>query len=54
MHLAIELKCRRAGARAQAVHRAQADGAIGAGAMVVQRQLFAQLRGECLAAAALA
>lgn len=54
MHLAIEFKGRRAGACAQAVHRAQADGAVGAGAMVVQCQLFTQLCGQCLAATALA
>lgn len=54
MHLAVQFQRWRAGTGAQAVHRAQADGAVGAGAVVVQRQLFAQLRGQRLGAPALA
>ena len=49
MHPAIQLQRRRTGAGAQAVHRSQTDAAIGAAAVVVQLQAFAQLRGERLA-----
>lgn len=54
MHLAVQFQRRRTGAGTQAVHRAQADGAVGAGPVVVQCQLFAQLRGQGLGATALA
>jgi hypothetical protein len=54
MHLAIQFQSGRAGASTKAIHRTQTDAAVGATAVIVQLQAFAQLRRKLLGAATLA